>query len=257
MSVADAVEKSRFAPPLLGLLTIVLLVIALEIAIRFGLINEFIVPPPSEVVAAFPSIIVEHRIFARFLDTAYEVAIASILVATLGIGAGIVLYKIRTLRLAVETWIAAMAAAPIVLTYPLFLTIFGRGATMIVVMALITGLAPVTLKTLEGFATIRGVLIDVGRSFNLTPSQQFWKILLPAALPTIFVGVRLGLIFALISIVGMEFLISAGGLGQVINELAERYDLAGTYAAICFVVLISVCVFVSTERIERWLQPSG
>jgi NitT/TauT family transport system permease protein len=128
---------------------------------------------------------------------------------------------------------------------------------MIIVMAFITGLAPVTLKTLEGLSTIRGVLIDVGRSFNLTPWQQFWKILFPAALPTIFVGVRLGLIFALISIVGMEFLISAGGLGQVINELAERYDLAGTYASICFVVLISVCVFVSTERVERWLQPTG
>ena len=47
----------------------------------------------------------------------------------------------------------------------------------------------------------------------------------PAALPTIFVGVRLGLIFALINIVGVEFLINFGGLGQLINELAERYDL--------------------------------
>ena len=56
----------------------------------------------------------------------------------------------------------------------------------------------------------------------------------PAALPTIFVGVRLGLIFALINIVGTEFLINFGGLGQLINDLAERYDLAGTYAAICF-----------------------
>src|SRR5688572_6191510 len=237
MSLASAIEKTRFVPPLLGLMTIVLLVILIEIAIRLGLINEFIVPPPTEVISAFPNIITEHRIFSRFLDTAYEVAIASILVAMFGIGGGILLYKIRTLRLAIETWVAAMAAAPTVLTYPLFLTIFGRGATMIIVMAFITGLAPVTLKTLEGLSTIRGVLIDVGRSFNLTPWQQFWKILFPAALPTIFVGVRLGLIFALISIVGMEFLISAGGLGQVINELAERYDLAGTYASICFVVL--------------------
>jgi NitT/TauT family transport system permease protein len=95
----------------------------------------------------------------------------------------------------------------------------------------------------------------VGRSFNLTPSQQFWKILFPAALPTIFVGMRLGLIFALINIVGVEFLINFGGLGQLINELAERYDLPGTYAAILFVILISICVFFLTERLERWLRP--
>ena len=70
----------------------------------------------------------------------------------------------------------------------------------------------------------------------------------PAALPTIFVGLRLGLIFALINIVGVEFLINFGGLGQLISELAERYDLPGTYAAICFVILVSICVFILMEK---------
>jgi ABC-type nitrate/sulfonate/bicarbonate transport system permease component len=72
-----------------------------------------------------------------------------------------------------------------------------------------------------------------------------------------FVGIRLGLIFALINIVGVEFLINFGGLGQLINELAERYDLPGTYAAICFVVLVSICFFAVTGRIERWLRPAA
>ncbi len=121
-------------------------------------------------------------------------------------------------------------------------------------MSFIAGLAPVILKTLEGLSTTRRVLINVGRSFNLTPRQQFWKILLPSALPAIFVGVRLGLIFALINVVGVEFLINFGGLGQLINELAERYDLPGTYAAICFVILVSVVFFMTTERAERWLR---
>jgi ABC-type nitrate/sulfonate/bicarbonate transport system permease component len=97
----------------------------------------------------------------------------------------------------------------------------------------------------------------VGRSFYLSRRQLFWKILFPAALPTIFVGVRLGLIFALINIVGVEYLINFGGLGQLINDLAERYDLAGTYAAIAFVILVSVVFFVVTERIERWLRPTS
>ena len=66
---------------------------------------------------------------------------------------------------------------------------------------------------------------------------------------------RLGLIFAMINIVGVEFLINFGGLGQLINELAERYDLPGTYGAIVFVVLTSVAFFDVTLRIERWLRP--
>src|SRR5262249_58018020 len=115
-------------------------------------------------------------------------------------------------------------------------------ALTIVMMGFSAGLAPIVLKTLEGLSATRRVLINVGRSFNLTPSQQFWMILFPAALPTIFVGLRLGLIFALIHIVGVVFLINFGRLGQLINKLAARYNLAGNYAAFCFVILVSSCV---------------
>jgi ABC-type nitrate/sulfonate/bicarbonate transport system permease component len=66
---------------------------------------------------------------------------------------------------------------------------------------------------------------------------------------------RIGLIFALINVVGVEFLINFGGLGPLINELAERYDMPGTYAAICFVVFVSIIVFVVMERLEKWLRP--
>src|SRR3982074_3802974 len=117
------------------------------------------------------------------------------------------------------------------------------------------GLPPIILKTLEGLSGTRRVVINVGKSFHITPSQQFWKILFPAALPTIFVGLRLGLIFSLINTCGVVLRLNFGGLGQLINELAERYDLPGTYAAISFVILVSICFFALIERAERWLKP--
>ena len=147
----------------------------------------------------------------------------------------------------------ALASAPTVLMYPLFLVIFGRSATTIVMIGFAAGLAPVILKTVEGLAATRAVLIDVGRSFRLTRAQQFWRILLPSALPSVFVGLKLGLIFAMINIVGVEFLINFGGLGQLINELAERYDLPATYGAILFVILASIVFFEIAERLERWI----
>jgi ABC-type nitrate/sulfonate/bicarbonate transport system permease component len=113
------------------------------------------------------------------------------------------------------------------------------------------------LKTIEGLVTTRAVLVNVGRSLNLSGLQLFTKILFPAALPTIFTGVRLGLIFTLINVVGVEFLINFGGLGQLINDLAERYDLPGTYAAIFFVILVSILFFIAIEKAERWLRPAG
>jgi NitT/TauT family transport system permease protein len=253
---AVALARTRFAPAALGLFSFVVLIALVELLIRIGLINRFIVPMPSDIIAAFPRVVVEEHVLQRFLLTASEAFSASILVTIFGVAGGVLLHRYRLLRLATETWVAAVAAAPLVLMYPLYLVIFGRSAVTIVMMGFTAGLAPIVLKTLEGLSGTRRVLINVGRSFSLTASQQFWKILFPAALPTIFVGLRLGLIFSLINIVGVEFLINFGGLGQLINELAERYDLPGTYAAICFVILVSICVFIIMERLERWLRPA-
>jgi ABC-type nitrate/sulfonate/bicarbonate transport system permease component len=251
----STLAASRSVARVVGALTVLAAVALVELAIRGGAINRFIVPLPSEILLAIPRIIVEENVLHRFWQTTQEILWSSLLLALVGIPLGLLLYRVRILRLACETWVAALAAAPVVLTYPLFLVIFGRSATTIVMIGFAAGVAPVILKTIEGLVSTRTVLIDVGRSFRVSPSQQFWKILLPAALPSVFVGMKLGLIFAMINIVGIEFLINFGGLGQLINELAERYDLAGTYAAILFVILISINVFVLTEWLERWLRP--
>jgi NitT/TauT family transport system permease protein len=258
--MTDAAPATRkpgrdLAPALLGLGSIVAVLLTAEALIRGGVINRFIVPPPSDIIGSFHRIVTEEHVFSRFLLTGGECLTASLMLAVAGIAIGVLMHHFRLLQQACETWVAALASAPFVLMYPLFMVIFGRNSWTIIMMGFVSGLPPVILKTIEGISGTRRVLVNVGRSFNLTPTQQFWKILLPAALPTIFVGLRLGLIFALINIVGTEFLINFGGLGQLIEDLAERYDLAGTYAAIVFVILVSVVFFMALEKVERWLRP--
>jgi NitT/TauT family transport system permease protein len=248
--------QRNFVPAALGFGTLIAAILLVEVLIRVGVVNRFIVPMPSQIAGAFERVIVEEDIPHRFLVTAREALWATTLLAIFGVGIGVLLYRVKLLRDATETWVAAMASAPTVLMYPLFLVIFGRSEKTIIMMGFVAGLPAVILKTIEGLAGTRRVLIDVGRSFKLSEVQLFWKIFFPAALPTIFVGMRLGMIFALINIVGVEFLINFGGLGQLINDLAERYDLPGTYAAICFVILVSVCFFFVTDRIEKWLRPA-
>ena len=254
MGVA-AVTRTRIFPLALGIGALAAAILSVEALIRIGVINRFIVPLPSQIVPAFERVIVEEDIIERFRLTFFEAFTAGAMITVIGVSLGFLLFRINILRQATETWVAALASAPTVLMYPLFLVVFGRSAWTIIMMGFVAGLPPVILKTIEGLAGTRRVLINVGKSFKLTGAQLFTKILFPAALPTIFVGIRLGMIFTLINVVGVEFLINFGGLGQLINDLAERYDLPGTYAAICFVILVSVCFFVLTEWIERWLRP--
>jgi ABC-type nitrate/sulfonate/bicarbonate transport system permease component len=251
-----SLASSRAAPVAAGMLSVVAVFAALEGALRLGLVNRFIVPLPSEVLASFGRIVAEEEVLERTRETAYEVFVAGLFTILIGVPIGAALYRWRPLRNAMEDWIAAVAAAPLVLAFPLFLVMFGRSPTTVIVMSVITGLAPMILKTTEGFAGTRRVLLNVGKSLKMTDAQMFWKILFPSALPLIFTGVRLSWTFVLISVVGVEFLINLGGLGQLINELAERYDLPGTYAAITFVVAVSVVFFVGLERLESWLRPA-
>jgi NitT/TauT family transport system permease protein len=244
------------SPAAVGLASFLAFFVVLQGLIEIGVINRFIVPPPSDVLVSIYGLFVHEHIVHRFLLTAGECFVTGAMIIVFGIAGGVLMHRVKLLQQACETWVAALAAAPTVLAYPLFMVIFGRNSWTIIMIGFVAALPPVILKTIEGMSGTRKVLIDVGRSFNLTPRQQFWKILFPAALPTIFVGVRLGLIFALINVVGVEFLINYGGLGQLIEDLAERYDLAGTYAAICFVVLVSVLFFMALERVERWLRPT-
>jgi NitT/TauT family transport system permease protein len=250
-------RSSSYLPAVTGAATLIGIFAVLEVLLRAGLINRYIIPLPSEVLLSFNRVIAEEHIPHRFAQTLGEAFAAGTLAAVGGFLIGVLLYRYEILERATGTWVAAFAAAPLVLAYPLFLVIFGRSALTIVMLGFLSGIAPVILKTLEGLHAVRPVLLDVGRSFKLSEGQIFWKVLFPAAVPTIFVGIRLGLIFALINVVGLEFLINFGGLGQLINDLAERYDLPGTYAAITFVILVSVVIFALLERVEQWLRPSA
>jgi NitT/TauT family transport system permease protein len=243
-------------PLTVGGLAFVAIGMIFEILLRTDVLNRYIIPLPSDVLAAFERIVVEEGVLGRTGVSAFEVLTAGIACVIVGVPLGVLLYRFDILRRALEDWIAALAAAPIVLAFPLFLVLFGRGSLTVIVIAFAYGLAPIVLKTLEGLIETRRVLINVGKSLNMTETQMFWKILFPSAIPSIFTGIRLSWTFCVIAVIGVEFLVNLGGLGQLINDLAERYDMPGTYAGIGFVILVSVIFFIVLEWIEKWLQPA-
>jgi NitT/TauT family transport system permease protein len=248
--------RQSLLAPLVGLATLALVGAAVQGLLLEDVISVYVMPLPTQVLEALGRVVTQEHVAARFMLTTFETASAAALILLIGVPLAFLLYASAIPRAAFEPWVVAWAGAPLVLAYPLFLVLFGRSPLTPIVMGFASGVAPVVLKTLEGLDGIRPVLIGVGRSLQLSEAQIFRKILLPASLPAIFTGMRLGLTFCLINVVAVEFLINLGGLGQLINEMAERYDLPGTWAAIGFVVLASMVFFIVTERAERWLQRS-
>jgi len=136
-----------WGPALAGAGAVLSLAALLQAAIALGWVSRFAVAPPSEVIAAFPSLIASEGLATAFLATFGSTFAAAAIAASIGIPLGYLLYRFRKLDRAWESWIAALFSAPMVLLYPVFLVIFGRSALVGIAMGAVVASIPVALKT--------------------------------------------------------------------------------------------------------------
>jgi ABC-type nitrate/sulfonate/bicarbonate transport system permease component len=244
------------SPVLAGLVGLAVVAALVELLVAKGILSPLVFARPSQAVGAIETLRQQEGLLAAFLITLGQTFASTVLALLVGIPAGYLLYRRRALGEAYEGWLAALFAAPIVLLYPLFLVLFGRGYTCLILMGFIPAAIPVTLKMREGLLTVPETLLNVGRSFRVSGRQMFWKILFPAAVPSLFTGIRLGVMYALVNIVAIEYLVDFGGLGRIVSEMYFRFEVPGTYASILFVVMVSVMLYVSFGALERWLRPA-
>lgn len=239
---------------LLATVVVAAFVIILQVAVGSGLVADFLVPSPMQIAASYPRLVREDGLLGRLAMTAFETLLAIGLATIVGVLLGWLLYRKPVAWVAFRGWVTGLNAAPLLLLYPLFLLIFGRGMATLAMIGALAGVPPIILKTRQALASVRPVLLAVGQSFNLNRRRQFWMIHWPAAAPTIVAGIRLGLFYALTTVVGAEFLTGTGGLGALIPDLADRYQMPAMYGAILVVVITSAVLMAFLRRIERWLR---
>ena len=238
-----------------GLLGLLAFAGMLELAVSSGLVMELVVPRPSAAVFAFPDVQSDMDLVGNFFVTLGMTAAATGVALVIGIPFGYFLHRNQKYGIAYEGWLAAAFAAPTVLLYPLFLVMFGRTHMTLIVMGFIPGSIPIIIQTRQGLLGVSRTLVNVGRSFNLTEREMFWKVQLPSAVPTIFTGIRIGVMYTLVNIVAIEYLTDFGGLGRVVSEMYFRFDTPGTYASILSVIFVSVLFYWGFGWVEKWLRP--
>ena len=246
--------RTRAYVTLVGLGSLALLCAATEYSVSGGLISKFILSPPTEVWEAAVEIYHEEKPFHAAGRTIGITLLAIFLAVGVGLPCGWALWRYKTYGRAYEGWLGALFASPKLLLYPLFLVLLGRNIGTLLIMGWLTATIPIMLKTREGLMTVSPVLLNVGKSFSLSERQIMWKIMLPSAIPVIFTGIRLSMIYTLISIVALEFLLNFGGLGGMVGEMYDRYNIPGMYAAIVFVILMSLVYFHILQSIQSWMR---
>jgi ABC-type nitrate/sulfonate/bicarbonate transport system permease component len=175
------------------------------------------------------------------------------------VGGTVVGYFVSRTRFAARVYeplFAAIYSIPIILFLPLYVLFFGLGPASKIALGATISFFPIVLSTIAGFGNVDRALVTAARSMGASDYQLFRHLLVPAALPVILSGLRMGFTVALLSIIGSETIASLAGLGHHIVELAEGMDMARMFAYIAFVVVIAALlnglVSFLEARGRRW-----
>ncbi|MEA2907748.1 MAG: NitT/TauT family transport system permease protein [Alphaproteobacteria bacterium] len=229
-------------------------VLALEWLVATGTVSELLLSRPSQVAIRLWQDIASDELGRAVATTVREVLIALVLTLLIGFALGLAFHRFAPLRAAAEPMLVAFYSAPAILLYPIFLTFLGQGSATVITMAVILGSTPIAINMAAGFSGIEPIWRKVGRSLNATPSQMLTRILIPAATPILVAGFRLGLTFALIGVIALEFLTYSGGLGRLISWRYYIFDTDGVYAGIVLVALIAIAINSLLTGLERRIR---
>jgi NitT/TauT family transport system permease protein len=140
---------------------------------------------------------------------------------------------------------------PIVILYPIFTAWFGIGSESKVAFAGIYGFFPVMLSTAAGIRTIDPQYLLAARSMGATLPQQIARVIIPASIPTVLTGLRLGGALTIIGVVVAEMLTSAAGVGYLVTRNRTILDSPRVFAAILMILVLSVAFDLLARMIER------
>ena len=220
-----------------------------ELCVRIFSVPVYILPAPSRIgetfVLQFP-LLLEHAGI-----TLVEILLGLALGGAAGLGLAIVLYYSDGIRRAVEPFIIASQMVPVFAIAPLLIVWLGFGVWPKVVVSALIGFFPVAVNALDGLRSARADMLDLFRTMGASRRQTLAKLLLPAALPSLFSGLKVA---ATLSVVGAtigEWVGARRGLGYLMLQSNARLRVDLVFAAILMLTAIGLSLFAAFRIIER------
>jgi NitT/TauT family transport system permease protein len=243
----------------LRLLLIVVFLGAWEALVRGLAIPAFILPTPSNVFIAL------YRGFASalYIDhiwvTVAETLMGFVLGTALAFLLGTVIALSRPVEYFLYPFVVMFQAMPKVALAPLIIVWFGLGLTSKVVNAALVAFFPLMVNTIVGLRSAEEDKVNLMKSLAATRGQIFWMLQLPNAMPYIFAGLEIAMIFALIGAIVAEFVGATSGLGMLIQSMNFTMDVAGQFSVLLLLSMIGLSlnwIVISVRRRVLFWDPS-
>jgi len=239
----------------LGLVSLVAALLIWWLAARYSDLPAFMLPSPGQVGARWMALIQDGSLVRHTAVTLLEILTGLAVGVFAAAVSGYFLAKSKTVERLASPYIVASQSVPIVAIAPLLVIWFGPGLFSKVLICALIVFFPVLINTIVGLRSVPEELTDLMRSFQATRWQMVRHLELPAALPVILGGVRIGATLAVIGAVVGEFAGSDRGLGFMINVGRGQYDTAQVFVAVFTLILMALCLYGAVLLVEaRWLS---
>lgn len=221
-------------------------------AVEFGLVPVFHVSTPIAVakylVTAVPGELVGHS-----AATLGAMVTAFTLSAICGIGGGLLLVETPYLRKLLDPFLTGFNSMPRIALAPIFILWFGIGSTSKIALAFSLGFFIVLNSTIAGVRNIDPMLMRLSRTLGCTPTERFCKITLPWALPTVFAGLKLTLIYSFLGVVTSEMIASKSGLGYLVMYYSGIFRIDAVLGILVVMAVVSIILTMIADAIENRL----
>lgn len=217
-------------------------------------LESFLVPSPEEIASS----LWENRglLAENAWVTLREMLLGIVAALLVGVGFAVLMHRWRLLRDAAYPLVVASQTIPIVVIAPILLVWFGYGMAPKVLLITLFCFFPITVNTLDGLRSVDPEAVKMMRSLNASRRQRFWRVEAPAALPNLFTGVKIAVVFAPIAAVFAEWVGSSTGLGHLIQSDTAYFQVARQFATVAVLSAMALAliglVTVAERRVVTW-----
>ena len=229
-------------------------VLAWKVIVVVTGLPPYILPAPETVGQSFAEAWLDGTVWPHFVTTMVEIALGFTVGTTLGLVVGYGLARSDLFARLASPYLVAAQAIPILVLAPLFVVWFGSGLLSKVVICSLIVFFPVAIATMVGIRSIDARLLELGRSLRATPRQILTTLEVPAALPSIFGGLRVGVALAVVGAVVGEWAGGNSGLAVLINlARGSLFDIPLMYAIVLTLALVGIGLYLIVVAAERRL----
>ena len=234
-----------------NLISILIFAILWEVAGRT--LDSVLIPPLSKIGSAWLRLLASGKLLDNLIMSLGTLAAGFFLALIVGILLGVLMGRFREVEHFFDLYINGLMSAPATAFVPVLILWFGLGVESRIAVVFLFSFFVIVINTLTGVKQVDRTFVEMARSFGAREIDVFFKIILPAAMPAIMAGVRLGMGRAVKGMVTAEMLLTLTGIGALVMQYGSAFATDALFAVILTILMIAMITMKLVQLVDRRL----